>query len=201
MTTFPDHLEQFNRQRARRISDHERAVANSIILQAKEEARKIVADAYRAAPVRMLELQADAEVEAERVINEAKLKAREIEKAARQVERKATDLLRRAENQVESAKKRVADSKVKAAEVRKEAHAEKRNILRFAKNSTGSVDLLYAAADRDAKRIVREAKVLAEREVKMIREKARAEGLALADVELERRALRDVSLLKGGARR
>lgn len=201
MSIAPTHLEAFNRDRALRIEARDRAVAVGVLERARAEAARLVREARAYAD----KVTSDA-------VQDAKERVRAADLEAKKTIRDANDLLAKGERAKRAGEKSLETARNRARIIREQGHAQKRSIITSAKACTGDVELLYAAADRDAKRIVSGMKLAAhrecqamrlavERDAKLIREKARAEGLAFADMELERRALRDLGLSSVRGRR
>ncbi|GGJ56136.1 hypothetical protein [Glutamicibacter ardleyensis] len=195
MTTQP--LTGFLSERQKRVEIQERLLeARRAVGRAQILANQIVREA-QALQARTL---ADTETHKQQILRDAHMEARDIVRDANDKSARANVLLKnteaRTQTMLKQASKRVEDSKTKRANIISGAYEQKRRILTTAKAATGDIDLLYATTDQDCQRIRRLARVEAEKEVKLIREKARNEGLAMADVELDRRVMRDLNLAK-----
>lgn len=192
----PSHLAAFNKERNHRIAATNR-VAGTTLAQAKAEAAQIIERAEASAAA----IVADGQRQAVAKVREADAESKRIIRAANNT---ANNNMAKASSDRNAAAKIVATARERARTIRQEGFAKKREIILAAKNCTADVAALYEAADADCKRITRtmtlrtykecqDMRMAAERDAKLIREKARNEGLAMADLEIQARATKEIS--------
>lgn len=201
----PAHLARFNGDRAQRIGASNDAIRQS------EAAGQVAGQAQYDRIVAQAKLLRD------RMIfdgnQEKKELIREAEVEARKILRSANDILASAERKKQTAVKKIERAQARAAEIRESAYEQKRSIILAAKNCTRDIQEMYQTVLEDTDRIRKESRrethvecqamrLSAERDSKLIREKARNEGLAMADLEIRDRAHRElISSQSQGARR
>lgn len=190
-TQIPAHLARFNNQRSHRIGNPQAAIQVATAAGQAEHDRIIARAALQRD--RMI---LDGKMESRDMIREAEIEARKIQ-------REANDIMSRAERRKQTAARKVEAATARAAEIRQEAYEQKREIILAAKNCTEDVQEMYQVALEDTKRIRTESRrkthaecqamrVEAEQHINLIREKARTEGLAMADLEIRDRANREL---------